>query len=53
MILLNDFLNPTKFGAAKSAAALHPNWIKPKFCGLITAFNMDMLRFVAVTSLKE
>jgi hypothetical protein len=41
------------FSSCKSAAALQSDGNEPKFCHIVVSFDMDMLRLVPITSVKE
>jgi len=41
------------FFSGESAAAMQSDGYKPKFCHFIVSLNMDMLRLVPITSVKE
>jgi hypothetical protein len=41
------------FSSCESVAALLSDGNEPKFCHIIVSLNMDMLRLVPITSVKE
>jgi hypothetical protein len=41
------------FSSCEAAAALQSDWSEPKFCHIIVSFNMDVLRLIPITSVKE
>jgi len=53
MIFINNFVDSTNFYPAKSAATLQPDRIKPEFGNLIIALNMDMLKLILISCIKE
>jgi hypothetical protein len=52
-MIADDSLNSTHLRPIKSSALLQPDGIKPEFCHLILALDMNMRRFVSVTGVKE
>jgi len=52
-MISHRLFNPRDLDARESATALQPNWVEPEFCNPIVTLNVDVLRFVAVTRVKE
>ena len=52
-MISHQLLDPRDFDARESATALQPNWVEPEFCDAILTLNVDVLRFVAITRVKE
>lgn len=52
-MFVDHFLNPGDFRPVKPAAALQSDRIKPKLGDLVISFNMNVLRFVPITRIKE
>ena len=53
MILNDQSLNIFEFGARKAGARLQENRLEPELCFVGVAFDMNVWRFVTVTSVKE
>ena len=53
MILINKFVDSTNFYSTKSSTTLQPDRVKPEFGNFVITLNMDMLRFVPITCIKE
>ena len=52
-MISHHLLNPRDLDARESATAVQPNWVEPEFSDPIVTLNVDVLRFVAVTRVKE
>jgi hypothetical protein len=52
-VVFNESLNTTNLGFAETSARLQCHRIKPELGNPIFAANVDVLRFVAVTRIKE
>jgi hypothetical protein len=43
LMVLNDFLNLSKFSTVETTAILQPYWIKPILSHFVISFNMNMI----------
>jgi hypothetical protein len=53
MVFIDNFMYFTNFKPVKASADSESNSIKPEFCNLVITLNMDMLRLIAIPSVKE